>query len=124
MILGIGTDLTDVADMERRLARGTIKGVFSPGELAYADSRPSHRAQILAARWAAKEAFGKALGTGLLQSWISELAGLEVVRDDLGRPSLALSPFFSGKVPADTRIHLTLSHTETSAVATVILEIP
>lgn len=122
MILGTGMDIVDVADMARRLERRTILGAFSDAEQAYAAARPSHRAQIFAARWAAKEAFGKALGVGLKQGWISELPGIEVVHEDGGRPALRLSPFFAAMVPAETRIHLTISHTPTAAVAMVVLE--
>lgn len=69
MILGIGTDLVDVAEMARRIERGRLLRVFSEGERAYADSKPKRRMQTLAARWAAKEAFAKALGTGIRAEW-------------------------------------------------------
>ena len=77
MILGIGTDIVDVAQFERRIERGRLLRVFSEAELAYADEKPKRRMQTLAARWAAKEAFAKALGTGIRAEW--NLDELEVV---------------------------------------------
>lgn len=124
MILGTGIDMTEIADMARRLERATILGAFSETERAYADARPKHRAQILAARWAAKEAFGKALGTGLKQGWVGELAGIEVIHDESGRPAFRLSPFFAAMIPGDARVHLSLSHTPAAAIAMVVIEGP
>ncbi len=120
MIRGIGIDIVDVADMARRLERGAIKKVFSEAELAYADARPGRRAQILAARWAAKEAFGKALGTGLRLGWPH--AEIEVTHDLERRPVLRLGPAVAHLVSLGGRIHLSLSHTPSCAVAVVIIE--
>jgi holo-[acyl-carrier protein] synthase len=122
MIRGIGIDLVDVADLERRLRKGPLERVFSARELAYAENRLKRRSEILAARWAAKEAFGKALGTGLRAEW--RLAEIEVVRDDNGSARLILSGQMRELVGSTARIHLSLTHTPTVAGAVVVIEEP
>lgn len=120
MILGIGTDIVDVVEFEGRMERGRLPRVFSEAELAYADQKPKHRMQALAARWAAKEAFAKALGTGIRAEW--NLAEIEVVNGEGGMPEPRLGPSVRGVVPEGARVHVSLSHTKTSAVAVVIIE--
>lgn len=124
MIVGLGVDLTRASRFTRLLAqekRGVITRVFTPGELAYALAMKDP-APHLAARFAAKEAFVKALGLGLRSgmSWQE----IEVVRNDLGAPSLrlfghALEHAAQRQV---TNIHLSYSHDGDYATATVILE--
>jgi holo-[acyl-carrier protein] synthase len=121
MIAGLGTDIVDVADFARRYERGSLDRIFSDGERAYAEGQPRRRIEILAARWAAKEAFAKALGCGLRAEW--RLQEIEVVHDDLGRPGLKLGPAIVGLLPAGARVHLSLSHIPSSAVAVVIIEV-
>lgn len=121
MILGVGTDIVDVPDLERRIERGSFRKAFSENELAYADSLPGQRIEILAARWAAKEAFAKALGTGLRVEW--PLHELEILHDDAGRPVMALGPSLQDLLPCGAKIHCSLSHTRSQAVATVIIEL-
>ncbi|MBI4556212.1 MAG: holo-ACP synthase [Candidatus Hydrogenedentes bacterium] len=120
MILGIGADLVDVPDFERRVARRSLLKVFSAEEIRYADSQPKRRTEILAARWAAKEAFLKTLGTGLRVEW--PLDQIEVVHDDAGRPSLKLGPRLAGLIPPGAAVHLTISHTPKQAIAVIIIE--
>ncbi len=120
MIYGIGIDIVDVAELQSRLERDTFLRAFSPRELAHADSLPLQRAEILAGRWAAKEAFGKALGTGLRTEW--SLTEIEVVNDDRGRPEISLSPRISGLLPPEAGIYCSISHTRTAAAAVVVIE--
>lgn len=122
MILGIGVDIVSVADLERRLERNTLLCAFSDAERAYADKQPARRTEILAARWAAKEAFGKALGDGLRLGW--PLEELEVVHDERGRPSFRLGPNLAAIVPAEARVHLSITHIPECAAAVVIIETP
>ncbi len=122
MILGIGIDLVEVADLERRLERSSFNRVFTEAEWAYADSQPKRRVEILAARWAAKEAFLKAIGTGIRTEW--PLTEIEVIHDADGRPSLRFGPVIAAHVEPDARILLSLSHTPASAIAMVIIERP
>ena len=120
MIIGTGIDIVDIKDFERRLERGTILKVFSKADLEYADSKPLRRTEILAGRWAAKEALGKALGTGLPIGW--PLNQIEVTHNDTGRPELSLGPDMQKHLPPTTKIHLSISHIPSNAIAMVILE--
>lgn len=86
MTLVAGTDLVEVrriAELAARYGTRFTARVFTPAELADC----AGRAESLAARWAAKEAVAKALGTGLGAVTFHEI---EVTRDRAGRPGLAL----------------------------------
>ncbi len=123
-ILGIGLDLVEVKRVRASVGRsGTrfTKRVFTPEEIAYCAGR-ARKFEHLAARFAAKEAALKALGTGIT-GWAS-MQEVEVVHDAAGRPELRLS----GGVLRRARslgvaaAHLSISHTEGMAAAVVILE--
>jgi len=123
-IAGIGTDLSRASRFRRFLEKGNqalIQRIFTPGEQAYCLPKPDP-APHLAARFAVKEAFLKALGLGLREGirW----QDMEVVRDDLGKPSLAVSGR-AAEILAERgihAIHLSYSHEGDYANATVILE--
>ncbi|QFU02162.1 Holo-[acyl-carrier-protein] synthase [Halomonas sp. THAF5a] len=124
MIIGIGTDIARVARFERAMARhGERFAERLLGELERERLRDhALPAAFLAKRFAAKEAFVKALGTGLRRGmrWTE----IQVVNDALGRPSLVLS----GKAQALAEaagvraLHLSLSDEEALATAFVVLE--
>lgn len=123
-IVGLGTDLTRVARFRKFVEQdkaALLGRLFTPGERAYAFSKKDP-APHLAARFAAKESFLKALGLGLRDglSWLD----MEVVRDDLGRPDLQLSGRAAEIASAKQVevVHLSYSHDGDYAVATVILE--
>lgn len=123
-ILGTGIDLVQISRFERILAAektALLERLFTPAEREYSLARKA-AASHLAVRFAAKEAFLKALGTGLRfgLSWQQ----IEVVRDELGRPSLALvgrALEMLGEKGA-TKTHLSYSHDGDYGVASVILE--
>ena len=126
MILGIGIDTVEISRFQRFLDEGNqalLNRLFAPAELEYCRPR-KQTASCLAARFAAKEAFVKALGTGLRDGicWTE----IEVVNGLLGKPFLKLSgralQFFSER--DSTTAHLSLSHDGGHAVAQVILEAP
>jgi holo-[acyl-carrier protein] synthase len=123
-IAGIGTDLARIGRFQRFLSAGRqalLERLFTDGERAYALAK-KHPAPHLAARFAAKEAFLKALGLGLREgiSW----QDMEVVSDHLGAPSLHLSgraaEIFQQRGLRSS--HLSYSHDGDYAVATVVLE--
>jgi holo-[acyl-carrier protein] synthase len=124
VIVGLGTDILEVARlrlaMERRGER-LLNRLFTPEERAYCESRV-HAAEHFAARFAAKEATMKALGTG----WRGGIAwrDIEVVREESGRPTLLLAG--RAKERADalgvSAAHVTLTHDDTYGMAVVILE--
>lgn len=124
MIVGLGVDLARASRFSKLLAtekRGVITRVFTPGELAYALAM-KNPAPHLAARFAAKEAFVKALGLGLRSGM--RWQEIEVVRNELGAPSLRLSGQAAERAAERqvTEIHLSYSHEGDYATATVILE--
>ena len=124
MILGIGTDLAKVARFEAALARhGARFPARLLGEYELEQCRQRNdTAAFLAKRFAAKEAFVKALGLGLRQGM--RWGEIEVMSDALGRPSLQLSGRAQKLAAAAgvQGIHLSLSDEAGLAVAMVVLE--
>jgi holo-[acyl-carrier protein] synthase len=124
MIVGTGVDIAEVARIRtaaERFGARFLKRVFTPEEIRYCTSK-ANTEERLAARFAAKEATMKAIGTGLRHgvTW----QDVEVVRELGGRPGLRLSGRAAEFAAAlgCKRIHLSLSHTEEQAIAHVILE--
>lgn len=121
-VVGVGVDAVDVERFRRVLERrpGIAARVFTVAERAYAMSAPDP-APRLAVRFAAKEAALKALGAGI---GAAPFRAVEVVRAENGRPRLALA----GPAAALAhrrgagRFHLSLTHTDTVAVASVVAE--
>lgn len=124
MIAGTGVDIIEVERMAQAVRRHgdrLLTRLFTPGELAYAARSEANRMRRLAARFAAKEAALKAFGTGLRGvRWVD----IEVVHDDLGRPSLRLSGAVAARAAemAIVRLHLSLSHCKEYAMAQVVVE--
>lgn len=124
MIFGIGTDIIEVKRMENRLADNDAlkQKIYTPAEQLYCDQGKVTRYQRFAARFAAKEAFFKALGTGYRYGMAFH--EIEVMNDELGKPYIVLH----GKVKEFLEkegvsiIHLTISHVKEMASAFVILE--
>lgn len=126
-IAGTGVDLIEVERLQRALEKPRTGArlrarLFTVGEVAYCESRRRARFQSYAARFAAKEAAMKALGTG----WNRNVGwrDIEVTRERGRAPQIRLS----GKA-ADfarqrgiTGLHLSLTHTATQAIAHVIAE--
>ena len=122
MIIGLGIDFVNVSRMRHWVeVDGIIVRYFHRNEVEAAFSRGSSSVLSLAARFAAKEAFGKALGTGLRGI---QLTDIEVKNNHNGKPEIvlhetALEAFME---MGGAGIHLSLSHEEEAAVAVVIIE--
>jgi len=124
VILGTGVDLAEVARIRASIERygeRFTRRVFTEREIAYAE-RKANKYERYAARFAAKEAGMKALGTG----WSGGITwkDLEVTNLPSGRPTLALhgvSRDVAGRLGVQT-IHLSLTHTSGQALAWVLLE--
>ena len=125
MILGIGIDLVDVPRFARVAARhdpGFVESLFPPAEIAWCAAR-RHRDRHLAARFAAREAVLKALGTGLVgtMSWrdigVTPSEGAATARMSL-RGAVGAAADRLG-VP---RVHVSLATTRDVAAAVVVLE--
>jgi len=124
VILGLGTDIVAVdriADLVDRYGDRFTARVFSEAERALAEGRGPAGAAALAARWAAREAFLKALGGDVRAV---PYGSIEVVRAAAGPVSLRLSGAAADALDAlgGRRVHLALSHERTHAVAVVIIE--
>jgi holo-[acyl-carrier protein] synthase len=124
MIVGTGIDIAEVpriAESIERFGDRFLRRVFTEGEIRYCDSK-ANRVERYAARFAAKEAAMKALGTG----WSHGVRwrDIEVARQPGGRPTIK----FHGKAAevaaklSAKNIALSLSHTAEQAIAQVILE--
>lgn len=123
MIIGVGIDIIEVERVyEKILRRDAFKElVFSQAEIDFCESS-SNPAENYAARFAAKEAFLKATGQGLLLG--HELRDIEVVPDSLGKPQLKLHHDF-GRIANEkgwNNFHVSLSHVKSMASAVVIIE--
>jgi holo-[acyl-carrier protein] synthase len=124
MIVGIGTDVVSIDRIERTLARfgeRFVKRVLTPQERARYDKTLA-KASHLAKRWAAKEAFSKAIGTGIHApfTWQS----ITVSRDPRGKPGIVPSAEMQRHLAAMgvTSAHLSLTDDAGVAVAFVVLE--
>jgi holo-[acyl-carrier protein] synthase len=124
MVIGLGTDLIEIERIERSLARfgeRFLERVYTPGEIAYCYAKKVS-AESLAARFAAKEAGAKALGTGISQgvSWKE----FEVRRQPGQRPELHLSGRAAEIAAAlgIRRVSLSLTHSREMSMAVVVAE--
>ena len=123
MIFGVGTDIIEVARMEKMVVKGRqyLETIFTEKERDYCKTK-ARKSEHYAARYAAKEAFLKALGTG----WRDGLAfcDIEIINDDLGKPQV----FLYGEVKKIfdhhqiRRTSISISHIKEIAIAIVILE--
>lgn len=122
-ILGMGTDIVEIARIEEALSRSArlASRVLTEAEMALFESSPEP-VRYLAKRFAAKEAAVKALGTGIGRgiSWHH----IEVSNDALGAPRLSFSAAFAERCDTMgvTRSHVSISDEQHYATATVILE--
>ncbi len=124
MIVGTGIDIAEVPRIAQAIQRygdRFLRRIFTEGEIQYCESK-ANRVERYAARFAAKEAAMKALGTG----WNHGVRwrDVEVRREPGGRPTLAFhgkAAEFASKLGA-VHVALSLSHTASEAIAQVILE--
>ncbi len=129
MIVGLGSDLCNIERIQSSLDRfgdRFIQRVFTEVEQAKAAKRPFTRAGTLAKRFAAKEAFSKAVGTGFAQGVFMRDIG--VVNAPSGAPTLALTGGAKARLDAMTpaghvaKVHLTMTDDHPWAQAFVIIE--
>jgi holo-[acyl-carrier protein] synthase len=125
MIVGLGIDLVDIARVERMIVRKgerMLARLFTEDERAYC-SRMHSPAKHFAVRLAAKEAAFKAL-SGTIAAREIGWSDMEVVTDTHGRPALRLLGRAAARATelGVVRTHLSLTHSDASAGAVVILE--
>jgi len=122
MIKGIGIDVVHVQRMERwHSTPGLLDRYFHPEEIATALSRGGGADLSLAARFAAKEAYGKALGTGLDGIVLKDIM---VINKFNGSPEIHVfgTALAALEKSGANRIHISLTHERDNAIAMVILE--
>jgi holo-[acyl-carrier protein] synthase len=124
MVLGLGTDLIETRRVQEsidRFGERFLERIFTAEEIAYCQ-RKKNAAESFAARFAAKEAGAKALGTGISRgvSWKE----FEVRRERSGRPTLHLTGRASewAKEMGVRRVQLSLTHSREIAMAVVVME--
>ncbi|KPF89843.1 MULTISPECIES: holo-ACP synthase [unclassified Novosphingobium] len=129
MIIGMGSDLCNIERIQASLDRfgeRFVQRVFTPIEQAKAARRPYTKAGTLAKRFAAKEAFSKAVGTGFKAGVFMKDIG--VVNAPSGAPTLALTGGAAARLAAITPagheavVHLTLTDDHPWAQAFVVIE--
>jgi holo-[acyl-carrier protein] synthase len=125
MVVGLGTDIIEIARVQSSIDRygdQFLQRVFTEGEIAYCRRKKRNAAESFAARFAAKEAGAKALGTGISRgvSWRE----IEVTRAPGERPELRFSGRAAERATAlgVRHIALTLTHSRDVAMAVVIVE--
>jgi holo-[acyl-carrier protein] synthase len=124
-IIGIGSDIVKISRIEKlaeRYGSRFLERIFTKNEIGYASAK-ARPALHFAARFAAKEAFVKALGSGLRQgiNW----SDIEIINDDLGKPQFKLH---NRACEASLKLKnpsawLTLTHEQEFALAFVVLEV-
>ena len=123
MVAGLGMDIIEVERVADKIGResGFRELVFSEREIDYCEAK-ANKFEHYAARFAAKEAFFKALGTGWLNG--TAFKEVEVINDEQGRPLLGLLGETARLIGSMkyTGFSVSLSHLKTMAAAVVILE--
>jgi holo-[acyl-carrier protein] synthase len=123
MIAGLGIDIVEVERIAEKIEKnnGFRELVFSANEIAYCESK-AHKHEHYAARFAAKEAFFKALGTG----WLNGTAfnEVEIINNEQGKPEIVLLGLTNSTANAlgGFNITVSLTHIKSTASAVVILE--
>ncbi|MBF1745807.1 MULTISPECIES: holo-ACP synthase [Veillonella] len=119
----LGNDIIEIERIRQAIERSSlfVERVYTPHEIDYCESRNKGRYESFAGIYAAKEAFIKALGTGMRHgSW----QDIEIYHDELGAPLIRLQDTFKNiyETLGYTNIHVSISHCKEYAMSTVILE--
>lgn len=119
----LGNDIIEIERIRQAIERSSsfVEHVYTPHEIDYCESRNKGRYESFAGIYAAKEAFIKALGTGMRHgSW----QDIEIYHDELGAPLIRLQDTFKNiyETLGYTNIHVSISHCKEYAMSTVILE--
>ena len=118
MIVGLGTDIIEIERVRRAVKREHfVKRVFTAREIEYCNSRGQQKAASYAARFAGKEAFFKAVGTGI----VCALNRVEILNDERGKPYIELHD--EAVELTRGKIHISLSHSRDYATAVCAVEI-
>lgn len=125
-IYGIGIDICEISRVEKSLnkySNAFLKRILHPEERKHYEKHPSKK-NFVAKRFAAKEAFSKAFGTGISDGLT--FPEIEIVHDKLGKPFFNLHGVARLKIKSlarDVKVHLSISDEKKYAVAQVVIEI-
>lgn len=123
LIYGIGVDIIEIARIEKAMHRSNnfLEKVFTDEEIKFYKSH-NFRTESIAGGYAAKEAVSKAIGTGFRGFSLKDIV---IKRDELGKPLVELlgkaRDIVSEK--GNFKVHLSISHSDSNAVAYVVLEV-
>lgn len=124
MNVGIGVDIVDIERMQQRIdaESGFRELVFSPEEIIYCEKK-ANRYESYAARFAAKEALLKAVGTGI--DFTQDLKAFSIHNEENGKPyfkrSQTLDNFLKQHFTGELEIQVSLSHSRQQAIAFVLI---
>ncbi|WHH61748.1 holo-ACP synthase [Petroclostridium sp. X23] len=122
MIVGIGIDIVEIDRISRAIMKNSafVQRFFTENEQDYFKER-NNRYEVIAGNFAAKEAFSKALGTGIRNFTLKDV---EVLRDPVGKPYINLfnNAFAVMQELEISKIHVSISHCRQYAAANVIAE--
>ena len=122
MLIGVGCDVIEIARVAKAMERKAfVERVYAPEEIAYCQGRGKQAASSFAARFAAKEAVLKALGTGLRGGELTEIV---IINDELGKPSVQLRGYHAelAQKLGVKNIAISMSHSRATALAYVVME--
>lgn len=122
MIIGIGTDIIEVERIQKMIVEygeSALNKIFTEIEIEYCNSFGKRKYEHFAARFAIKEAFSKAIGTGLTKSFKFKDVG--VVNETSGKPKLVLTGEMQKKWGSKV-VHISIAHTINTATAYVVIE--
>ncbi|BDU49755.1 holo-ACP synthase [Haliovirga abyssi] len=116
-ILGIGNDIIEIYRIQEAIEKNSKleKRVYTEKEIEYANSNRKY--EVLAGRFAAKEAISKAFGTGIRGF---KLTDIEILNDELGKPYVNLYGKLKEKY-LGYNIMVTISHNKSNAISTAII---
>jgi len=122
MILNTGVDIIEVERIKEVLEKfgeRFLKRIYTEREVAYCESFNATKYVHYAARFAAKEAFSKAIGTGITQGFKFNEIGIR--NEASGKPVLELTGDLAEKW-GNYKVHISLSHTKENSIAFVVME--
>ncbi|WP_415296486.1 holo-ACP synthase [Clostridium perfringens] len=126
MIIGIGVDIIEIERVRQAIQnnKNFLSKLFTEREIDYFISRKMN-SEVIAGNFAAKEAISKALGTGIRGFSFKDI---EILRNELGKPEVILhngANLIGNKLVGNNnslRVHLSISHNNSSAIAYSVLE--
>lgn len=122
MIFGIGTDIVETERIKKAIenyGKRFLDRLYTPQEQEYCESFNDTKWVHYAARFAAKESFSKAIGTGLTREF--KFGEISILNEESGRPYVVLTGGLYEKY-SQYKIHISLSHSDNNSIAYIILE--